>query len=276
MLGSTVLSDSNLTYLKLIYELHLCALNENLPLVNQRTHQIFKAASIKYKADYIVHRYFRAFPHLADSEPQKDGRYLVSYALRFGLCTREVLDFLLAWAVDIRLQNHIEEKPFLPRRLFSSLAQRNINQTPWSPLDEPLPFLHYLSNVPHFSNINVNIHEGYPLSRAVHAGHIPLITFLLSKGARPNEKDALAVRIAIRKRDLSLVQLLIERNEDTEYSLKAGNRKRRRLEDRVEVTTVMLSLAVEVDARDIVEYFMDKGARPDMKTLHLMIKRGIA
>ena len=44
----------------------------------------------------------------------------------------------------------------------------------------------------------------------------------------------------------------------------------------MEVTTVMLSLAVEVDARDIVEYFMDKGARPDMKTLHLMIKRGIA
>lgn len=109
--------------------------------------------------------------------------------------------------------------------------------------------------------------------------------FLLSKGASPEEKDALAVRIAIRKRDLTLIQLLIERNEELEGTEsdrvgktskgKSGKNKRRRLEDRMVVSTALLKLAVEVDARDIVDYFMDKGARPDMKTLQIMVNRGI-
>lgn len=151
--------------------------------------------------------------------------------------------------------------------------------------DEPLPFLRYLSGIARFDRISFNVYGGYPLSRATHADHIPLMKFLLSKGASPEEKDALAVRIAIRKRDLTLIQLLIERNEELEGTEsdrvgktskgKSGKNKRRRLEDRMVVSTALLKLAVEVDARDIVDYFMDKGARPDMKTLQIMVNRGI-
>jgi len=46
--------------------------------------------------------------------------------------------------------------------------------------------------------------------------------------------------------------------------------KRRRLDDRMEVNATLLRLAVEADARDIVELFLAKGARPDMATLQRM------
>jgi len=66
------------------------------------------------------------------------------------------------------------------------------------------------------------------------------------------------------------VRMLIERAE-------AGGGKRgakkRRLEDRIEVTPEMLKAAVKSKARDIAEYFMqEKGCVPDIQTLHMLMR----
>lgn len=70
--------------------------------------------------------------------------------------------------------------------------------------------------------------------------------------------------VAIRRKDLSLVKMLIER----EAELKHGKGKKRRLGDRMHVNNDMLRMAVKCDARDIVQYFTEeKGCIPDLKTL---------
>lgn len=177
------------------------------------------------------------------------------------------------------------ERIALPRRLFKSLIPRS-DGSEYSEDDAPLPLLRrvfsvFLSYRLYFRP-DVNENDGYALIRALHASHIPLIRFLLANGADPTCKSSLAVRIAIRKRDLNLLMMLIERDADDEppddgsCSRIADGRKRktsakrRRVSDRVDVTTAMLREAVEVDARDIVEYLIDKGARPDMQTLQRM------
>lgn len=159
----------------------------------------------------------------------------------------------------------------------------------------------------------MNANDGYALCRAVHAGFRPLVAFLLAHGANPGCKEALSVRIAIRKCDIDLVRMLLERDADENVFETESRRnissnqihdrqqaaaepgstldvpgervrrpkrrksgKRRRLEDRLEVTTTMLRLAVEADAQDIVELFVSKGARPDMATLQLMHRHDLA
>jgi len=127
-----------------------------------------------------------------------------------------------------------------------------------------------MPNIPH---PNINAHDGYALTKAVHAKFLPLIQFLLNHGADPQYKDCLAIRVAIRQRDLALVKLLIERDESS-YEPgggRTGRRKRRKLEDRVEINRAMLRAAVKCDARDIVDYLTrEKGCVPDMQTLHMM------
>lgn len=141
-----------------------------------------------------------------------------------------------------------------------------------------MPFLRYLSQLPKFPSLNANAHDGYALAKAVHAKFIPLVRFLLEHGASPRHKNSLSVMIAIRQKDLSLVKLLIERDDSPvesgdRKSEKKGKRKKRKLEDRVEVNREMLKAAVRCDARDIVEYLTrEKGCIPDMQTLHMMMK----
>ena len=88
--------------------------------------------------------------------------------------------------------------------------------------------------------------------------------FLLDHGADPGEQDCLAVKVAIGKKELTMVKMLIE--FEPEPVAKGG--KRRRRADRVVVTPSMLDLAVRCDARDIVRYFMEeKRCIPNMGTL---------
>ena len=122
---------------------------------------------------------------------------------------------------------------------------------------------------------------------------MPLVRFLLAHGAAPQCKGNLAVTVAIRKKNLALVRMLIERDgpgaacwseprgvkrkrmsgrQEAEASDGGGpstrNGKRRKLGDRVRVDQAMLKNAVKCDARDIVEYFMkEKGCSPDMQTV---------
>lgn len=186
----------------------------------------------------------------------------------------------------------------LPRRLFRSLSPRST--TPWTAQDQPLPFLRYLFNHPHIPTFNANYSDGYALTRAVASGFVPLVRFLLDQGASPACKDGIAVHAAIRRRNLSLVKLLIEpdsnpiragkdagidipdavrgdgrlsgkRRRRLEDSGEKKSLKKRKLEDRVRVDQEMLRIAVACDARDIVKYFMEeKSVMPDMQTVRKM------
>jgi len=135
----------------------------------------------------------------------------------------------------------------------------------WTDCEHPLPYLKYLYETPGFPPPDANSHDGYALTRAVHARFIPLVHFLLAHGASPKCKRGLAIMVAIRRKDLSLVRRLIERPKESEKT------KRRKLEDRIPVTSEMLKMAVKCDARDIVKYLiLEKGCIPDMQTLRIM------
>jgi hypothetical protein len=74
--------------------------------------------------------------------------------------------------------------------------------------------------------------------------------------------------MAIKRRDLALVRLLVEPPDVPRDERRTG--KRRKLADRVKVTSEMLRLAVMGGARDIAEYLMnEKGCVPDVRTLSL-------
>lgn len=120
---------------------------------------------------------------------------------------------------------------------------------------------------------------------------------LLEMGADPGKQGALAVKVAIRLRNLAHVRMLVERTEavcprdgSNTSSGAVGNlagpspsgnhdarcsscRKRRKLEDRVIITTELVGEAVKADARDIVDYFVhDKGCSPTLKTLEQLVR----
>lgn len=80
--------------------------------------------------------------------------------------------------------------------------------------------------------------------------------------------------VAIRRKSLPLVRLLIERDGSSKKTEKSVKGKKRKIEDRVEVTPQMVEAAVKCGAMNIAEYFTSvKGCVPDMKTLQLMSRR---
>jgi hypothetical protein len=92
-----------------------------------------------------------------------------------------------------------------------------------------------------------------------------MIRLLLAHGADPGRRGNLAVIVAIQSKELSLVKLLVERDEMPKSS---GPGKRRKLEDRVAVTAAMLRVAVKEHATDIAEWLVqEKRCVPDMLTL---------
>lgn len=221
---------------------------------------------------------------------------VVSKILRFPLCSVTVLDAVLrTWPADATASAREETTslpsspsggqpepsetaepppppptqaaPELPRRLFRALGPRT--DRPYSDADAPLPLLRYLYASPRIAPPDANSHEGYALTRAVHAEFVPLVRLLLAHGASPAHKRGLAVLVAVRQKKLPLVRMLVERAEA------GGGRgaKKRRLEDRVEVTKEMLKAAVKAKARDIAEYFMqEKGCVPDIQTLQMLMR----
>lgn len=160
---------------------------------------------------------------------------------------------------------------------------------------QDLPYImHLLSTL----QANPNSARGYPLAKAVLARHVPLICTLLEYGADPTTKDYMAVMLAVGRRDLDIVRLLVERYDDSrssimqthsgipssstfsgrdveERGLKRKRRrteknggdnssltmknKKRRLEDRFQITSEMLELAVKQKSEGMIQYFMSKG-----------------
>jgi len=237
-------------------------------------------------ADYLIARYI-GFPSCRRPS-------IITYVLRFPLCTPSVLAALIerpsfphpvqsssSTDTDTRTNtgtphansehNHhrytdsdyASGPSELPRRLFRQLSTSGA---------EALPHLHFLytSSAPQLARRpDIDSHDGYPLARAVSAGAVPLVRFLLDHGASPNRREALAVRIAINRRDLSLVRLLVEPPDVPPDERRTG--KRRKLADRVKVTSDMLRIAVRYGAQDIAEYLMnEKGCVPDLRTLSLL------
>ena len=203
--------------------------------------------------------------------------HIITYALRFPLCTLPVLAALLERSTSISSTggapaNDDKKRssargpsrprpPDLPRRLFRQLSASG---------DEVLPLLRYLyrsgSTWPY---PDADSHDGYALVRAVYVGAVPLVRFLLDHGASPRLGKALSVKLAIKRRDLALVRLLVEPPDVCPEERRAG--KRRKLADRVQVDSEMLKAAVARGAQDIAEYLMnEKGCVPDLETLFLL------
>ncbi|KAJ3537978.1 hypothetical protein NM688_g6587 [Phlebia brevispora] len=251
---------------ELLYEIFILAGSHAFPLASRHIHSVFKSAPDSIQAEYIVTRYTDELV----LNPRA-GHGLVTKALRYPICTEAVLEAILR--IPACTAGIIGHRVELPRRLFR-------------PLNPPT----LVSPRPH-----VDSWEGYPLTKAVASRHIPLVQFLLDHGAAPALKNGLAVHVAIRLKDLALVKMLIEHTDTSGSESRLGqyqntgrveirrrrlsedgvvgrkSTKKRKLEDRVEVTQEMLQTAVACNARDIVEYFMqEKSCMPDMHTVKLI------
>ena len=101
--------------------------------------------------------------------------------------------------------------PELPRRLFRHLSTSGA---------EALPLLRVLYGASasakarqqqqQWPDPDADSHDGYPLAHAVYAGAVPLVRFLLDHGSSPRRRNALSVRLAIKRRDLALVRMFVE------------------------------------------------------------------
>jgi len=248
---------------EIFYEIQLYALSHSLPSVSRCLRDVFCASPPSFRAQYI---YGRVVPTSHSDTFTK--------ALRYPICTLEVLDALCRQLPDHPCPNKSSTCE-LPRRLFRSLAPK-LGNCQWKEHEHPLPLLQYLYDKPRIPYPDPNAHQGYALTKAVHANFLPLIRFLLHHGASPQCKNGLAVTVAIRKKDLPLVKLLIEPDASpikTQEGGKTNKAKRRRLEDRIAVNSDMLKAAVRRDAKDIVNYFIhEKACVPDLQTLQMMTK----
>jgi len=190
---------------------------------------------------------------------------MYSVILRYRLCTLEVLDTVIECLRGRRdVFTRPESRVELPKRLFRRLKPHP-NST--SEEDEVLLFLRHLRNHPGLPRMNWDSHQGYPLSKAVHSGSVRLATFLLDRGASPEEYGCIAAKIVIRQKDLAMLKLLVEYIPSKQR--KSGKKKKPK--DRFKPDSSLLKLAVEVGANDVVEYlYREKKVMPDMTTLNKM------
>ncbi|KAG0708246.1 hypothetical protein DFH29DRAFT_979529 [Suillus ampliporus] len=246
---------------ELLYEIQLFSASPSLPLACKTLYRIFSASPSSYRAQYLIAS--------LEAAQIKDNT-IPTKLLRYPICTVDILEALFRISSDITT---LSFAPELPRRLFRSLTPKSRAKPPvWTDQDHPLPFLNYLFTCPKIHPPDVNSHEGYALTKAVQAGFVPLVRFLLDHGASPRYKNSISILVAIHRKDLPLVRLLVERvDEESGPDGQKQNGKQRKLEDRVEATPEMLKVAMKLDARDIVEYFMrEKGCVPDLQTLLMM------
>jgi len=239
---------------------------------------VFKRSPPSFRAQYLLGRLDQV---LTTNHDQNAFTTTLSYPI----CTQETLEALLRLPKFLAYGKSESgdsstrlPAPDLPRRLFRDLrprVRRGIT-VPWSEEDKPLPFLRYLFGLYHSRHILVgppkcDVHEGYALTKAVAAGFTPLVRFLLGETrADPGAKGAIAVMVAIQRKDLRMVRLLVE----GDLMSNSGGAKRRRVPDRVVCTRAMLHRAARVGAQDIAQYFLAKGVTPDMQTLRLLHLKG--
>ena len=164
-------------------------------------------------------------------------------ALRYPITTLAVLDAL--YTIIARSNSIVDRQCliWLPKRLFRSLGGPDKTRDANS---YPLPILRFLWGEGR-ANTDFPLPDlwrlgGYPLVCAVHAEFIPLVQFLLDHGA-PHGSRKLAIEVAICKKNLELVKMLIEFEVNTEMVI---------------VQDFWVNLAIDYDARDIVKYLMEE------------------
>lgn len=87
-----------------------------------------------------------------------------------------------------------------------------------------------------------------------------MIDFLLARGADPAQKDGLALQIALSKKRLDLVRLLVEGGG-------SGSRKRKR-DTRIPITPQLMEKVMATGSREIQSYFVDvQGFVPNLKSI---------
>lgn len=224
---------------------------------------MFKQSPPSFRAQYILGR-------LDQVTTANRNRNAFDTALLYPICTQETVEALL------RLPEFLaygKSDPNIPKRLFRDLkprVRRGI-AIPWSQEDEPLPFIRYLFSLYHPRGVTSRpprcggAHESYALTKAVAAGFVPLVKFLLGTGVDPAGKGAIAVMVAIQRKDLQMVRLLVEGDLGDPRSA-----KRRRVPDRVVCTSAMANRALRAGAQEILRYLLGKEVIVDMQTLHLL------
>jgi len=191
--------------------------------------------------------------------PDVDISEIYTRALRYPICDQAVLSVIVKLLVDRKGAGQ-RTLIQLPRRLFRSLSPPHSG---WTKDDEPIPFLQYLFSNPEIPSINTNCHEGYALTKAVHARFISLVELLLDNRASPKTHDRLAVKVAVRQKSLAMLKLLVERRQT-----RPRQDKKRKLEDRVTLDAEILKIAVKSGAKDIIDYLCkEKNVVPDFETL---------
>ncbi|KAG8777802.1 hypothetical protein FRB91_006204 [Serendipita sp. 411] len=293
-LGASLLSLP----VEILYYLHLLALNPALPLTSKHLYKVFRGAPPSISAHYLFHRY---------STTSKDLAGIISSVLRYPLCTLEVFKRFLSILPDEYRHLYpnprqtcnappVLETPMrlfkLPKRLFRDLKQ---SEADGDRNESTHAFLKHLYNLPPITYPNSgktqsmlpdsNSHNGYPLAKAVMARDTRLIRLLLAHKADPNRNGGISVLLAIKNRDLQLVKLIVEgkpqrksrKGKGISKGSDAKAKKRNSSsfvgdgKDLVVVDNVMLGVAVQEEARDIVEWLVkEKGCVPDIKTLRSM------
>jgi len=229
---------------EVLYELHLLALSSSLPMVSSYFVNVFKNTSPFFKATYILAR--------VEAPGHSNSGKIYSRALRYPICGRTVFKIICRLLRDYK---RYPKSPIqLPRRLFRSLLPANGRE--WSDQDYPLPFLQDIYGTP---NLQItHAYEGYALTKAVHAQFKPLVKFLLDKGASPKSKGGIAVKIAIRLKDLDMFKMLVK----SWPGVKSRDR---------EIAKSMMGLAILSGASDIVEFYREKGVVPNIGVLKKLV-----
>lgn len=218
--------------------------------------------------------------------------------------------------IIVKMPLYLHDAHALEQRIMRSFVRHICDLTPVFIQEDdirlpPWRHLEMISRMILLHHASPNSSQGYPLAMAVHLSSTPLVCLLLATGADPSLKKGIAMHLACKKRSLSMLRLLLEQDDTSELQWRTRLRaivddlialnilrttgqippqckralpmkgatpsKRRRLADRCQVDTSILSTAVQVGAWDIVSYLMhSKGVIPDVNTLRKIDQVGIA
>ncbi|GHJ88741.1 hypothetical protein NliqN6_5143 [Naganishia liquefaciens] len=258
---------------ELLYEIHHLSLSEHLPLATRYLHAVLAHPTPLRAAHWLIAKYH---PPSATADTSR----FLSRALECGVCELDVLahiERIFALERDAAAPDHptpwfhlTSSKatllcPTLPKRIFRPRSTASHITHPTHPL-----LTHLLTTY----RSSPNSHRGYPLSRAVLAADIPLITLLLRAGADPAQRDHLAVEIALKRRDLASLRLLLDGppSDTTDAPRPAKRRKHTRSEPAsvsgVRLSQALVDTALTKGTPEIIHYIIhEKGYMPSLRSI---------
>ncbi|KAG8753555.1 hypothetical protein FRC11_007312, partial [Ceratobasidium sp. 423] len=264
----------------LLFEILACSTSSHLPLVNKYLLHTFHHAPPSCRVYFILGKLEPSVPLVPET--------VLDSALSYPICNDNVLDLLehmhpLVLLPRSRLKavrvspgrwvfRNLQSQPKSKRRrkTFSNSAPAPLSSSETNPRTNPLAFLEFLESR---YTLWFSTHgSAFALAMCVRAGpaQYPLLQLLLRNGADPSAKSCLPLQIAATLGDLNALKLMIEPSAE-QQSQGAIGRKRRRMEDRVQPTTKVLSAAVKERHIEVAEWLMhEKGVVPDMATMRML------